>query len=326
MPIKLVPPRKGKSPHWTIRGTYLGQHVNRSTGTGKRAVAIQVLKKTEREIECGTFSQPGEQTFAGAALAYMQAGGERSYRIKKLLEYFGEKPLSQIDQAATDAAAYCLYPSGTPATRNRSVHTPISAVLRHAGIRSDLRRPKGSGGTQSTAWLWPEPAHALFAEAEKINPQFAAFLIVLCYTGMRLSEALGLTWDNVRLQDGFAYVPTTKNDEPRSVFLPPVAVAAMGNLERRGVRVFQFAKSGHLYRLLKTAAARSGVDLPTRSAFHILRHTFMTWMRRYGGMDEIGLLALGTHKDRKSVARYTHTVVSEEAQRAALLPTPKARK
>lgn len=51
----------------------------------------------------------------------------------------------------------------------------------------------------------------------------------------------------------------------------------------------------------------------------------MTWMRRYGGFDEIGLLALGTHKDRKSVARYTHAVVSEESKRAALLPTPKVK-
>ena len=44
MPLKLVAPRKGKSPNWTVRGTYLGQYVNRSARTGKRALAIQAIE------------------------------------------------------------------------------------------------------------------------------------------------------------------------------------------------------------------------------------------------------------------------------------------
>lgn len=143
---------------------------------------------------------------------------------------------------------------------------------------------------------------------------------------MRLSEALRLTWNDTRLQDGYAYVPDTKNGEPRAVFLPPVAVAALGNLPAdRGGRPFRFAKSGHLYSLLKVAAIRAGIDLPDRSAFHVLRHTYATWMRRYAGLDERGLVGTGAWKDAKSVQRYVHVVVSEEAGRAALLPTPKRR-
>jgi integrase len=326
MPLKLVPPRKGKSSNWTVRGTYFGRSVDRSTGTSKRALALRVLKAIERQIERGEFSERGEPTFASAAAAYMKRGGERTY-LKRLLEHFGNKPLSQIGQAEVDAAAIELYPAGSPATRNRSVYTPVSAVIKHAGSRIDLRRPKGSSGNKQTAWLWPEEAEAIFAEAEKIDPEFAALLIVLCYTGMRLSEALNLTWDNVRLADGFAFVPATKNDEPRAVFLPPVAVAAMGNLHG-GIRgcVFGFVKSGHLYSLLKACAFKAGIDLPERSAFHIFRHTFATWMRRYAGLDTKGLVATGAWKDRKSADRYEHVVVSEEAQRAALLPTPKAKR
>ncbi len=178
-----------------------------------------------------------------------------------------------------------------------------------------------------TSWLWPEEAFRLFEEAEKIKPEFAALLIVLCYTGLRVSEALNLTWENVRLADGFAYVPTTKNDEPRAVFLPTVAVDALANVGRgdqSGYRVFRFAKSGHLYSLLRVAAIRANVDLPDRSAFHILRHTYATWLRRYGGLDTKGLMATGAWKDRKSADRYEHVVVTEEARKALLLPTPKA--
>lgn len=320
MPLKLIPPRK--SPNWSIRGTYLGQYVNRSAGTGKRAVAAKVLKKIEGDIERGEFSERGEPTFASAAASYMKAGGERTY-LTKLLRHFGETRLSQIDQAAIDAAASTLYPGGGAATRNRSVYTPLSAVLRHAGVHLNLRRPKGSGGAKATAWLWPEQAEAIFIEAEKLDKEFCALLIVLCYTGMRLSEALGLTWNDTRLQDGYAYVADTKNSEPRAVFLPPVAVAALANVGRTEGRVFRFAKGGHLYSLLRVCFARACVDAPVRSAFHIFRHTYATWMRRYAGLDTRGLVATGAWKDAKSAHRYAHAVVTEEAAKAVLLPTPK---
>ena len=319
MPLKLYPPIGKKQTSWRIRGAYLGKHVERSARTGKRAVAVKVLKAIERDIERGTFAEPGEPTFASAAAAYMKAGGERTY-LRKLLEHFGDKPLSQIDQKAIDMAADAILPSSGPANRNRSVYTPVSAVLRHAGAGFSLRRPKGAMGSKTTAWLWPEQFEALLAEAEKLNPEFAALLVVLCYTGMRLGEALGLTWNDVRLAEGFAYVPDSKNGEPRAVFLPPVAVAALGNRGSTGRTVFRFAKSGHLYSLLRVACIKAGVDLPERSAFHILRHTFATWMRRYAGLDNKGLVATGAWKDLKSADRYSHVQVTEEARKAALLP------
>src|SRR5215467_11653623 len=109
MPLKLVPPRKDKSPFWSVRGTYLGVYVDRTTKAGKKNIAIQALKKIEGEIERCEFAQPAELTFADAALAYMKAGGERTY-IRKLLEHFKITPVTNLDQAAIDAAAVSLYP------------------------------------------------------------------------------------------------------------------------------------------------------------------------------------------------------------------------
>lgn len=325
MPFRLVPPRKGKTPYYAVKGTYLGVRLDRSTKTGNRALAGKILKKWEREVERGELAEPGEPTFASAAAAYMKAGGERRF-LRKLLEHFGDTKLSKIDQPAIDVAAAALYPRASGATRNRQVYSPVSAVLRRAGVRLDLARPVGAGGNKATSWLWPEQAETIFEEAGKIDQEFQALLIVLTYTGLRLSEALGLTWNDVRLQDGFAYIPQTKTDEPRAVFLPPVAVAALANMAgdvRSQSKVFRFAKSGYLYSLLKAAVFKAGVTLPERSAFHVLRHTYATWMRRYAGADSKALIATGAWKDAKSVDRYSHVVVSEEAQRAALLPTPR---
>src|SRR4051794_1321418 len=128
MPLKLVPPRKGKSPNFTIRGSYLGRSVDRSSGTSKRAVALQALRQVEQQIERGELSEPGAPTFASAAAAYMKAGGQRNY-VGRLLDHFENKPLSHIDQAAIDAAAVALYPRGSSATRNRQVYTPVSAIF-----------------------------------------------------------------------------------------------------------------------------------------------------------------------------------------------------
>jgi len=257
----------------------------------------------------------------------MQAGGERTY-LKKLLEHWGDKPIKDIDQAEIDAAAIVLHPEASPATRNRQVYTPTSAVLNHAGIAMRLKRPIGAGGQKTTSWLWPDQAFRLFEAAAKRDAEFAALLIVLTYTGLRLSEALGLTWNMVRLKEGFAYVPDTKNSEPRPVFLPPVAVAALGNLPQRAddARLFRFSKSSRLYKRLRDAASGACVNFPKRSAFHLLRHTYATWMRRFGGLDTKGLVATGAWKDRKSADRYEHVVVSEEAQKAMLLPTPRVRR
>lgn len=329
MPLKLVPPRQGKSPNYGIRGTYLGQYVDRSAGTSKRTIAAKVLKAIERQIEGGRFSEPGEPTFASATSAYMKAGGERTY-MTRLLQYFGDQPLREVDQTAIDNAASALYPNASPATRNRQVYTPISAVLKRAGFKDSIVRPIGAAGKKATGWLWPEQTEALFEEAGKLDVEFRLLCITLLYGGgLRLSDGLDLTCNNLRLAEGFAYLPDTKTDEPRPLFLPPFLVAELANhprgVDRPGEKLFKFSKGGHIYSLLKTAAFKAGVDLPQRQAFHIFCHTYGTWMRRYAGLDELGLTKLGRWADRKSVERYTHVVVSEEQRKSVVLPTPRAK-
>lgn len=323
MPLKLVPPRKGKSPNYTVRGTYLRQYVDQSTGTGEVRVAKKVLERIKRQIETGAFSKPTGPTFADAALRYMEAGGERrKYTMGRLLMHFGTKPLAEVNQEAIDAAAQELYPNASPATRNRQVYTVVSAVLKHAGIEQPLRRPKGALGVQKTDWLWPEQAFKLFREADKIDPEFGVFLRLLCYTGLRLSEALNLRWNDVRLDEGFAFIPDTKAGNPRPVYVPPTIVVALKALQTQRTYVFRFSKSGRLYSLLKaTRSAAFGRGQGSGVSFHVLRHTWATWMRRYGGLDTKGLVATGAWRDPASASRYAHAVSSEEAMKAALLPT-----
>jgi integrase len=151
-------------------------------------------------------------------------------------------------------------------------------------------------------------------------------LTTLLYGGMRLSEALRLEWSDVDLQQGYAYLRRTKNGEPQAVHLPPPAVAALANLEKRGNRVFRgLAKNGKLHDYLREATAKAGIVIPPGIAFHILRHSYAAWARRYGGADTSALVATGRWKSHESARIYEHVDVTEAAKVADLFPTRKGK-
>ncbi len=344
MPLKLVPPRAGKSPNWTIRGSYLGQRVDQTSGTHRRPVALEQLKKIQRKIEAGeyrreAFSDPVEKTFAMSALTYLETGGDATY-IPALVKYFGHLPLVEIGQDAIDEAATALKPHTTGATRNRHIYTPARAVLASAGIDIKLRRPKDSKGRVIRDALKPDDAFAIIAAAETFDQEYADLLKFLLYTGVRIGEALALRWDDVRLDERRATVRLTKNGDPRELTLRDDVCEALraAKLRANQERVFRFHQGGWLkLQLLRCKLMACGlpmIDRPKKGQkqrvpahrlswvnHHTFRHTFATWMRRYGGLDQIGLMATGNWRDPRSAARYAHAASREEWAKVADLPT-----
>ena len=328
MPLKLKPPRPGKSPYWSVRGTYLGVAVDRSTKATDRATAAKVLRKIEADIKSGLVSPKGVKTFLDAAVDYMAATGHQEH-LAPIVERLGAYAVEAIDQQLIDETAIALKPEAAAATRNRWVYTPISAILKHAGVEQSIRRPKGWRGTPRTDWMTPDQAFRLLEAAEGVDREFAIFLSFLLYTGARLSEGLGLKVDRLDLSEANAYIETSKNGDPYTAYLPPVLVADLANhprgLGRQGQRVFRFTKCGRIYTLLDKARKAAGPDLAF-VGFHTFRHTWATWMRRYGKSDTRGLLETKRWRDAASVRRYEHVVESEEARRVDLLPTRNTRK
>jgi len=313
MPLKLFPPKEGRSPYWRVRGTHIGVHLDRSTGTRDGKTAAQLRNKWRRDIERGELAAPRGKTFDAASLDYMKAGGERRY-LAKLLRHFGSRPIETIDQAAVDAAAIALYPDAGPATRNRHVYTPIAAVLRHAdpdhALR--LRRPKQPSGR--VRWIEPKQANRLIAAAD---PRLRPLIVFLLGTGCRIGEALGLTWDRVNLARRFAWIGKTKNGDPRGVHLPRAVVVALANIGAQQGRVFLYRDRWQVYDDWAPAVAKAGLaDFTPRDC----RHTWATWMRQYAGVDLRGLLATGAWRHLQSVLRYQHVAADEAAKAADMLP------
>jgi integrase len=343
MPLKLVPPREGKSPNWSIRGTYLGIYVDRSAGTHRRALAAQRMRELEGRIERGEFPEkPAAQagpTFLSAALAYMKARPQsrpKARYIGFLIGRFRETPIDTIDQAAIDDAANEMYPHVSAASRNAYVYMPMSAILHHAGIKRPVTRPKGALGRTITDHLTEDDAFAIICEAERIDTEFALLLKFLLYTGTRLNEALSLRAEYVQPEQRRAYVPRTKNGRPRTLLLrEDLSAALAAHLEGGQHRVFRFHKGGNVYHyLMRAKLAALGLPCPRRRAigwrpppnrfafvnFHTFRHTWATWMRQYGGADLQGLVATGNWSSIRAAQRYAHVVARDEWERVDLLP------
>jgi integrase-like protein len=328
MPIRIVPPQPGRTSCYTLRGTYLGYYVERSTRSREKSLATSIRAKIMREIERGLLARPSGPGFAAAAAAYLKAGGDGTF-LELIIERLGHTPIAEIDQMTIDHLAAELYPDGTAATRNRQVYTPISAVLKRAGIEKKIKRPKGWRGNKLTHWLTPEQAFAVFRAAEKIaappdtRAKFRILLIVLCYTGMRLSEGLRIERQRIDRAASTVLLPRTKNGEPRLVYLPPIVMEALasfpGGIEGIG-RLFSFHAGGRLYDLLDMTMKIADIELPRRVGFHVWCHTWATWMRQHGRLDTYDLVRTNRWADAESANRYSHVVLSEQARRADLLP------
>jgi integrase len=345
MPLKLVPPRKGKSPNYSIRGTYLKVGVDRSTGTDRRAVAARILRDLEGKIERGEFPEkrqaPGTPTFLTAALTYLKARPpkrrSRAKHIGLLIKHFGDRPLDEIDQAAIDAAAVAMYPDLSPMARNEYVYMPASAILHLAGRKDPVRRPKGFKGRTVTDYLNPPDAFAIIAAAKTFDPEFALLLTFLLYTGVRVGEALALRPEDINPIEQRAWVRTSKNGKPRTLRLRgDMSSELAAHKPKLANKYFRFRQGGHFAHKLNRAKLLSlGLPCPSRwtagwsqppnrlqfANFHTFRHTWATWMRRYGGADVEGLVATGNWSHTRSAARYAHVHAREEWERVDRLPT-----
>jgi integrase len=329
LPLKLVVGRHG-SPYWYLRGSVRGLRVDESTGCVRKEAAEEV--RIRREAELLTRSIHGDsatRTFVEAVVSYTANGGDGQH-LKPILEHFGRKTLvGAIGQAEIDECARKLFPRAAPATANRKVYTPISAVLHHAArkkwcAKPVIARPKGHD-KERVRWITYEEAERLIAAAA---PHIKPLVVFLLSTGARLSEALYLEWSDVDLTRAHvSFRPTDergiKGDEARGVPLPARAVAELANLpwDRDGF-VFRkpagkIRKSGRIWLPYESRDGEGGGQVKTAWAGmlkragvsdftpHDCRHTWATW-HYMANRDINALMALGGWKSPAMVFRYTH--------------------
>jgi integrase len=317
MPLKLK--RRPGRPHWYIHGTIRGISVRESTGVADHKAAEAIRARREWEIiQRSVFGAEATATFVGAAVSYLEAGGERTY-LKPIIARIGSLALAKVDQAVIDATALALYPDAAPATRNRQVYTPIAAVLNHAARRKlcsriIVERPSQPEGR--VRWITFEEAERLIvACAEHVRP----LVMFLLGTGARLSEALYLDWRELDLARAHVSFLDTKNGKARGVPLHPRLVGELRKLRHKQGRVFRTNRGlayaekddggGQIKTAFRGACRRAGIiDFSP----HDCRHTWATW-HYAANRDIAALMALGGWKSERMVLRYAHVNVAQLA-------------
>jgi integrase len=297
MPLKLH--KRGRI--WHVAGSIAGQRIRASTGCHTRADAeAWAIREETAILRRHALGPRATYTFAEAALAYMRAGGETRF-LARILEHLGpDARLADIDNATAQAIAADLYPDAAPATINRQVIGPISAIVTMAAENGladprKFRRMKARGAR--TRWLDPAEFDRLDAAAA---PHLRPILAGLVGSGARVSELLGARATDWHPDTGEIWIPETKNGFPRMVRMPERARDAIAAVAQPAGAIFRTPKgapyviraAGGGQILTAFANARAAAGLGADVTPHVLRHTWATWYyaatRDFGGMLDLG--------------------------------------
>lgn len=301
MPLKLIPPRPGKSPYWYIRGTLYGRTIDASTKARDEKTARKFKERFELDLAKADGEKRAPATFRLAAdiyVKYRQPTRDLVW-INRLVAAIGSYQLSDIRQHILIEAANLLYPKAAAATKNRQVLVVASSILHYAAENNLCPYMKVSKLKEKA----PEPravtkdqARALMAAAD--GDMFRLFTW-LFYQGWRISDTLRLQWSDIDLHEATVRYHIRKTDDWRIMPLHPKVIEALDFQLTRVGRVFPWEDKSNLYRAMRPVCKRAGV----RFTPHMARHSFATWLANEG-VSPLELMEAGGWKDHKSVMRY----------------------
>lgn len=215
-------------------------------------------------------------SFREAYFAYRSAKGARACSISEdVLARIGDILVSDVDPTIIEALSVELKPHSAPATRDRQIYTPISAVLKFASAhgwcaRLRLSRPKSLKHVTS---LPTKAERYRFVHA--CVPHLKRIVIFLLRTDATVTETLELDWADVDLVNKVAHC-TGSDGRRRLIELDEKALGSLAQTPaalRKG-RVFlthrgkpysrKASGGGHLKSGLAVVAKRTGVKINVR--------------------------------------------------------------
>jgi integrase len=253
------------------------------------------------------------------------------YRTPRVLSRFDKKRAREITPEAVRGFLADLREGGLAASSINQCRTILCSVFNYAirfekydknpvSVVPQEKEPPGRD-------RFPEPEEIVAMIRvceEKSDLELKALLVLAPTTGMRKGEILSRKWSDINLDSGnpCVYVRQTKNDEPKRIQRPDMAVAALRALPSYGHHEYVFPakpnprfkgnfKRPHAWdfgKRFRRAAKLAGVDA---LRIHDLRHFAASTLTGAGIEDNIIGLLTG-HKSRE-LRRYQH--LREELKR-----------
>jgi integrase len=192
---------------------------------------------------------------------------------------FGERAVSAVNLDDCDHVMGALPKTSHAASTRRNYAQAIRRLLVYAvyplRLLPALPIPKGwlpkGGSDRAKAWIYPAEDLAVM-QCRKVPLIRRLLFGLLVREGLRVSEALALTWSDLDLEHGVIRLDTNKTDDPRSWVLGEDVARALdawrklrGSRAKKAPRVFPAALLGHpadLARLLREGLALADVKRP----------------------------------------------------------------
>jgi integrase len=176
------------------------------------------------------------------------------------------------------------------------VENPVSKIKKPKPGRPRLRRLSEG-----------EESDLMDSLAKCRNGEVLRVIRFLLETGMRKSEALGLTWSQIDLERRLILLGETKSGSPRWIPVTSAIRELLGFPVEPSKKVFAISESA-LNQAWSHAIKRARIgDL----RIHDLRHEALSrWAHRLGG-DVFKLAIVSGHKTLQMAQRYVHPVQSE---------------
>ena len=276
---------------------------------------LDPLVEKSRQNDAVTFSEFTEKEYIPFAKENKKSWKDDIGKIEKdMIPAFGNLPLSSI--TTRDVQRYQTKiktrTSGSTSNRhysllNRMFNLAIQWQFLEKNPCKGVKKHKESGGKER--YLKNDELKRFLTALDEVKQGVSTHAIrFLLFTGMRMSEALQLLWENVDLDSGNVLLPETKGGKSRTVVLNELAMGILEKMKSFKKNVYVFpgvGPKGHLTspkKVFQTVKAKAGIE---KFRVHDLRHTFASIAVNSGSnLYEVQKL-LGHHSSQMT-QRYAH--------------------
>ena len=276
---------------------------------------LDPLVEKGKQTNAVTFAEFAEKEYIPFAKENKKSWKDDTGKIEKdMLPAFGNLPLSSI--TTRDVQRYQTKikarTSGSTSNRhyallNRMFNLAIQWQFLEKNPCKGVQKHKESGGKER--YLKNDELKRFLSALDEVKQGVSTHAIrFLLFTGIRMSEALQLLWENVDLESGNILLPETKSGKSRTVVLNELATGILEKMkpfQKNGYVFPGLGPKGHLTypkKVFQTVKIKAGIE---KFRVHDLRHTFASIAVNSGSnLYEVQKL-LGHHSSRMT-QRYAH--------------------